>query len=96
MFVVNPWIWVESPPGATCQTLCGVPGFSFSRRTGFGLLGAVAVFAVVAASVAGTARAALEVESDCALGALSWCVTLPFWATEILIALPMFACPGPI
>jgi hypothetical protein len=56
MLVVKPWISVESSPGPTCQTLIGVPGFSFSRTIGFGLLGAVAVRAVaVAGAKAGAA-----------------------------------------
>src|SRR3954447_20082916 len=52
MLVVKPWIFVESPPGATCQTLCDVPGFWFSRTIGFWLLGTVVAAAVLSVDVA--------------------------------------------
>ena len=48
MLVVKPWISVESFPGGTCQTFCGVPGFSFSRTIGFGSDTAVAADPAVA------------------------------------------------
>src|SRR5260370_26023065 len=56
MLVVKPWIFVESCPGLICHTLCGVPGFSFSRTMGFGFDGAaVAGAAVAGAAIAGAA-----------------------------------------
>ena len=53
MLAVNPWIWVESCPGAICHWLGGVPGFWFSRTIGFAFAGAAAVLgaAVVVAPV---------------------------------------------
>jgi hypothetical protein len=51
MFVVKPWISVESSPGPISQTLCGVPGFSFSRTMGFGFDGAAVAGAAVARAV---------------------------------------------
>src|SRR5690348_15343148 len=104
MLVVKPWIVVESFPGATCQLLCGVPAFSFSRTIGFGLVGAAAARAV-AVVVAVTDGAAVEPVvrvfalplvflSPLVLPFSSW--AFPFWS--ILMLLWMTACgvpPGP-
>jgi hypothetical protein len=62
MLVVKPCMVVESPPGAICQTLCGVPGFWFSRTIGFELVGiaeAVRVAVAGAAVEAGVIGAAV-------------------------------------